>query len=340
MLAFGIMTEGYALEYFSGEGNDASLIYRTKWRRALLTKMAGRGHPFLQFGLLPRILGANELLKHNPTGVNTDPLEMPLALAGTPTNFAAAEYANARSNYYRQEQEIATAAGKIHDALGETPKQLLVGAHGILTSDLRIILERLDAQYLVVTKREIDEAIHVLEGRYEPGDDLRKLISTHKTIHATLEEAGEPLSLHLKVNYLMRAVSHIKALSDCIDSYMRGQPNRALHSFDDLATSLKAHVANRAETVFSVGYANVATTESLTERILELERMNKTLSERLTQAERRGREQSTAPRAFKYCWTHGKCAHTSQECDPARQRDGHQRTATFHDQMGGRSTQM
>jgi hypothetical protein len=333
------MTEfNYTLEPFSGEGPDACFIYRTSWRRSLLTKMSGRGLPFLNLGLLPRILGDEELAKHNPDGVETVKLTMPAALTGTPTNFAAAEFTYQRTNYYRQEQELAAAAAKIHDALGDTPKQLLIGEHGILITDLKTILRRLDAQYLTVTKREINEAMHMLEDRYEPGGDLKKLVAKHKAIHATLEDAKEGLPMHLKINYLIGAVNHIKALSECVDAYMRDQPDRTKHSFDALAAALNAHLANRPETIFSSGYANAMNSnardsQSLTHRIEELERANQQLITRLEQAEARRRD-------FKYCWTHGKCAHTSQECDQSRRKEGHQPGATFKDQMGGRPAKL
>jgi hypothetical protein len=330
----------YDLEKFIGEGPDACSIYRTKWRRALLTKMMGRGRPILENGLLPYILQQAEYVKHVATGANFVELTMPQALQGTPGNYATAEFTALRAGFYKQEEEKATAASKIHDALGDTPKQLLLNQHGILETDLKTILKILDENYMRVTKREIDDAVNSLTEKFEPGQDLRKLIAKHKTVHATLAEASEPLPLHFKMNYLIDAVKHTKALSECVDAYMRGQPDRSKHSFDDLAAALTAQIANRPDTVFTMGYANAAPVDSLSRRIEELERMNRDLSARVARAEAGNgneRKLSAAPRRRDslYCWSHGKQhSHSSNECRYPRQ--GHQTQATLENQLGGR----
>jgi hypothetical protein len=154
----------------------------------------------LPHGLLPYVLQTDEYILHVATGANFAELTMPDDISPTASNHASSEFKNKRENYYRQEQEKAMAASKIHDALGGTPKRLLYNQQGILETDLKQILLKLDAVYLVVTKREIDEAIVALGEKFEPGHDLRALTSKHKAIHAALEDAKEPLSLHFKMN--------------------------------------------------------------------------------------------------------------------------------------------
>jgi hypothetical protein len=61
----------------------------------------------------------------------------------------------------------------------------------------------------------------------------------------------------------------VKTLSDCVDNYMQGQPDRSKHSFDALAAALSAHIANRPETVFSLGYANAATNNNMALEVAE-----------------------------------------------------------------------
>jgi hypothetical protein len=187
--------------------------------------MSMRGRPILQFGLLPRMLKTEEMALHNLDVSALRPPAEPTG-SGAISNYATSMFNNALSNYNKQEQELATAASKIHDALGETAKQLLTGSHGILISDLKLILEQLDAQYLVVTKKEIDQATREPEEKFQPGSDFRKLVATQKRIHSTLEDAKELLSLHMKINYLVLAVESVKALYECVDAYMRGQPDR------------------------------------------------------------------------------------------------------------------
>jgi hypothetical protein len=320
----------YQLAEFLGEGTDACSIYRTKWRRELLSKLNSRGRPMLPNGLLPYILQTDEYIRHVATGANFAELTMPDDISSTASNHASSEFKNKRENYYRQEQEKAMAASKIHDALGETPKRLLYNAQGILETDLKEILLKLDAVYLIVTKREIDEAICALGEKFEPGRDLRALVSKHKAIHAALEDAKEPLSLHFKMNYLIEAVKGVKTLSDCVDGYMQGQPDRSQHSFDALAAALNAHIANRPETVFSLGYANAATNNNLASEVEELKKINRELMARLSAVEARPRDDRKSPagdRHLFYCWSHG--------CRLPR-GSGHQRQATFQNQMGGK----
>jgi hypothetical protein len=162
----------YHLAEFLGEGMDACSNYRTKWRRELLSKLNSRGRPMLPHGLLPYVLQTDEYILHVATGANFAELTMPDDISPTASNHASSEFKNKRENYYRQEQEKAMAASKIHDALGETPKRLLYNQQGILETDLKQILLKLDAVYLVVTKREIDEAIVALGEKFEPGRKL------------------------------------------------------------------------------------------------------------------------------------------------------------------------
>jgi hypothetical protein len=91
------------------------------------------------------------------------------------------------------------------------------------------------------------------------------------------------------MNYLIVAVKGVNSLSDCVDNYRQGQPDRSKHSFDALAADLSAHIANRPETVFSLGYVNAGTNNNMTLEVEELKRINKELMARLSLVEARPR---------------------------------------------------
>ena len=62
---------------------------------------------------------------------------------------------------------------------------------------------------------------------------------------------------------------------------------------------------------------------------LMMQSLNSSIAGRTPNPGNRQRRQRATNR---YCWTHGACGHTGEECTRA---EGHQAAATFHNRMGG-----
>ena len=89
-------------------------------------------------------------------------------------------------------------------------------------------------------------------------------------------------------------------------------------------------------------YTGQALPSTLAQQMQQMQQMQTLLTQLMTQSLNAGIDgrppnPGARPRrqriTNRYCWTHGACAHTSDEC---RQRsDGHQTAATFRNRMGG-----
>jgi hypothetical protein len=93
---------------------------------------------------------------------------------------------------------------------------------------------------------------------------------------------------------------------------------------------------NQPQPDTQVANATISTQDAVQLQVLKLlkslQEEVKSLKTKKEQSNDKGK-QRTRTNISKYCWTHGACTHSSQECK--RKRTGHQDSATFENKMGG-----
>ena len=313
---------------FSGSEKDSCRIYRQEWRIALINQLRITCSDIHAEGLLGFALSATEYSKfENPSTF------VPKVRPGN--NFAMQGLE--ASEYRSQQGALMDAKAAIHAALGRQAKECIAD-NGILPNDLRTIIERLDQHYFIVTQEELSSVERELSQPYSTTKDFRSLLADHRRAHKVFADVNQPMREGEKLRYLVNAISHIADLSTLVTSFYQNYPNVADQRFDTLAATVTSYMSNRPTAVQSNAYANAATVDSmnkLNKLVSDLTERVEALQKELVAEKRKSRSGGKrSARKEGYCWTHGRCGHSSSEC--FTKAEGHQNDATLENKKGGK----
>ena len=240
--------------------------------------------------------------------------------------------------------------------------------HGFGTVTTLDLLTHMFATYGVLTEKEAHQAMSSLDTPWE-GGPLETVIQ--RLLRVARELGPEAVSATFQRDKLYNIVHASNLLPDACQRWRllppaeKTWPNAMAHfqryatDRDNVVTAgdagfQTANLATQTTALRDLALqsaldavtelrASLAATESAfqahrlsTEAALQMSR-NHSTSDRATRTTPRTRTQQTLPETTTqtdlYCWSHGRCRHTSDGCRTPK--EGHQREATFENLMGG-----
>jgi hypothetical protein len=325
-------TRPFLLPRFSGDGPHANEEYRNRFRPHLLSELERHCQPPHEFGLVGLAVEDAEWSTYSQTAFIA--LVRPAQPAANASAMAWNIYQEDRNNFEKQLSATALAVGTIVDSLGPTALALIVNPDtSRYSSNLRVILSSLDAQYRAITRQELQQARSTLATRYNRTSDFKTHLTVHRQTHATYVAAKQHLSENDKVTFLVESMEHDPEANAAILHYFNTVPDMTNQKFDDLAKAIQANLANRSNSSvseFAGATAPYKSSSDMHAQIDELTRQVAHLS-RIVAEGIPNRQVSTTKR---YCWTHGpNSSHEGKDCKtPAKE---HRTDATFSNRMGG-----
>jgi len=141
--------------------------------------------------------------------------------------------------------------------------------------------------------------------------------TVHRELHATMLNAGQPLSELNKCNYYSETLQHDPSGAYAIQLYTQLQPLLQLRTFADLVAHVHLHAPNHTATtstmkLSSAFAAPVVPSSDLLKLTAEIAQLRKEHNEL--------RKAAKPPSAGKirpkfYCWVHGTTFHSGDRCN-------------------------
>jgi hypothetical protein len=319
----------FYLSPFTGDDANSNVIYRDHWRPTLMAELSKHAYPTHEYGLVgfatqPVEYATYTLAPFVPLG---EPVEPPMGSVADDWS----RFRNRQEKFERQEDAYNVAVRAILANLGETPLETVRdNITRRFETNLREIISRLDAQYLIVTRQELISARETLVERYDSAKSFRAHVTKHRQVHNMHEMANQTMPEIDKIHCLAQSLVADADVKICLAQYFAATPDIRNQSFNDISTLIETLMANRP-TNPNNEFALMAARTSSDEAGRELAALRKEILE-LKKASR--------PKSHfiaSYCWTHGHCGHAGADCrSPAR---GHVNEATGTNRHGGNNGQ-
>jgi hypothetical protein len=262
------------------------------------------------------------------------PVEMPAQRpAGNATAAALHFYREDKEAFNQQQEGVSATLRAIWASLGESPRNLITDpATGELFSDLRLILQALDARYLIVTRHELRMASESLS-TVPMSDNFENTVAKHRRVHALFAAAEQPLAEFQKVELLLGGLTNEDGLNQASERYFAATPDVRRQTFNALVAVLANHVAN-APLPARREYANNTRSASDADTVMEaMASMAASIAE--MKRGMTGKPESQPQKKRFYCWTHGPCSsHSGKFCQT--KATGHKDEATMKNKLGGK----
>lgn len=249
---------------------------------------------------------------------------------------AANKYAN--ELFDRHQRALKLCKTQILASLNAEALDLLTEpTHGTRRRTILDIMTMLEAQYGQLMATDLAQQKNILLIPFQPPKPIRDYIRKHREVHRICEAAGQPLSQADTVAALRLGVRNVPYLATAVQHFVTAHPTVQAQTFPLLATLLGQAEDNGEPqpTTGSAGYAGASVTEPPV--ALTMSNVQDMIAAAVTAAlQTRPKTTAGRPKGTPlYCWSHGPCAHASQDCK--KPRPGHIATATDKDRQGGAS---
>lgn len=252
---------------------------------------------------------------------------------------AYARWKDLKTSYEAQQRGLQTFTQAVLDSLDPAIKSEIsdVGT-GTMNLTLRQILKRVDAYMGTLTNADLDEQYDRLRIPYVPGEDITAITTVHNDVHRLLADNGQALPEMVKIREYATALSGVHTFVLAHKEFIKTVSLKK-QTYKALAQRMAAAAdADKSSTSATAGYANsVTVTEKQVEQMVlaavakaqpaaDPKRKKRQTDTRQADNKQsngnRGPEDERDRRKPKklrkqqslYCWTHGVCGHSGQEC--------------------------
>ena len=313
-------------EYFYGRIAAFSGDKKSFWRyRVLYLDLAARSSTTCEFGhgLLGFVLPDAEWLALDfPPGhvavpflARRHPGPAPVLAVGAAAlqvsvhNALFASWRYEDEQYHLQQSSLNTFKGLFIDSLDAVSRRLLTHpVTGTRNLSVQAIDTHLYGAHGILSPADLRLNEAALRAPYQPDLPIHDHTSHQQELHAIAQANGSAFSEAQKVEYLIASLRPCNTYNSRIDHWIIAFPTVVLQTFLSLADAVHVYSDNRTPDVTSsiAGYsAAVLPTQP----------------------------SALVARAKSYCWSHGTCSHSSQDC--LRRQVGHVTSATSANRKGG-----
>jgi len=325
-----------------------------EWNDALII-MAGsytRSNP--EFGLLGAVLSPPVYLIAAPLHAPWVPLVHPgnAIPAGAQDR---ADHALRLKSYENQQEDLRDLKGAMVFSQGQDIlRQMRLPVVGMATRTVQWICNFLFDNFGSLSPAEFDAIKDMLQLPFQPeSTTLLEHIGIHLSVHEKAVTNNAAFSEDFKVAQLLKSVIPSNRYHDALKAWGRAHPTIPQQTFANLATALRTEEDTNLQmhTVGRMGYGSAAAivapsapimlpnaSPTTAEFIAQI--VAATIAAQATQTNRSSTDRVRAvdnagqsPRVLLYCFTHGMCSHTSEDC--IKPSANHNRRATARNTMGG-----
>lgn len=208
---------------------------------------------------------------------------------------------------------------------------------GIRGRTARWMFNELIRVYGTITPADLLANTASLELAYVPAALIRDYTAAHARAHMVAATNGQPLSEAQKVRYLVAGLAPSGVFRQCVDYWHMQYATLAAQTFELLRAAVHSFADNMgpSATSQSLGYASAnAAADRLPLCAADLTALiQQCLAAQATASSTSKQPATQRDQAKHYCWSHGPCGHSSQQCE--HRRDGHIESATLKNQQGG-----
>ena len=333
------MTSQSLIESFPTVGKS----HRVSWGPFLQGYLlaAAQAYPETPHGLLGFVLSPPAYALHTGDAEPFRPFPPPAQMQylGNAANYPI--WLEGKKDYLSQARALATFTAATIAALDPDARLIAKGADPHLSGvPLTEMINRLRIEYGIPTVAERTLATRSLSVVYAPPLPVRDHIRRHLEVHDFLAQNGEILADASKVRYLSESVQPCGMFRSALELYVAAYPAAAEQTFTRLRHAL-TNAEDNFTTVTSAGagYAHLALAATAVHKSSGVEAKLDKLIELLCRSHQPAAAvvatKPPAPRLPRqYCWSHGECAHSSNQC--LKMLPGHRTDATAQNRMGGR----
>ena len=325
------------------------------WNDALIIKAGSYTRSNPEFGLLGAVLSPAVYLIAAPLHAPWVPLVHPGNII-PPGAQARATHALRLKSYENQQEDLRDLKGSMVGSQGpDILRQMRLPVVGMATRTVPWICNFLFISYGSLSPAEFDALKDTLQLPFQPETTtLLEHIGMHLAVHEKAITNNAAFSEDFKVAQLLKSVIPSNRYHDALKAWGRAHSTIPQQTFANLSDALRTEEDTNLQmhTVGRMGYGAAAavvtplpapsvlppmipTTVELIAQIVAA-----TIAAQATQTNKshaRGRaadiDGHSSPRVLLYCYTHGMCSHTSEDCiKPAL---NHNRHATVKNTMGG-----
>lgn len=207
--------------------------------------------------------------------------------------------------------------------------------------DIPWICNFLFANFGLLTPREMEELTKSLDVYFLPeAMTLSAHCAKHIAAHNLALTNNEPFREHQKVTLFKRSLLPCNLYTTALEAWAREFPTIAQQTFENLQNAMQRADDYREthSTVANLGYGTAAAAlqSSSAVPVVDADYIAQLVAAAVTAQLKPTAPAPAAPTRPKvrlYCFTHGLCAHTSQQC--TKPSDNHQTRATAKNTMGG-----
>ena len=188
------------------------------------------------------------------------------------------------------------------------------------------IFKHAETQYSQLTQADFTLIVGKLRAPKFASQTYAALASLHRDLHATMEDAGQPLSELDKSTFLLEALHSDPGGMYAAQLYIQAQPDLGARTFAGLVAYVQTHARNQSITAKGLLYspalaAHIAATippaavpalgvdavAALQVRVAQLEKDNAALLKPTGVS-------GKTKKFLSYCWVHGTCYHSGKDC--------------------------
>jgi hypothetical protein len=308
-----------------------------------------------QHGLLGLTMPEAEYaLRLLPNGNPPDPFVL---LHRDPGGFPAGGTAAAREAFLHNTSEVEIeqkAVRKLRTAALHSIDSSLVAAledqmTGLGDVSLIDIIDHVNVNFGVIASEQFNDMKRYFQGAMRPGKSMQEVVAEHELFHTVALNAGSALSQHDKVTNLLCAVKGASAYDFTVNTFKHTFPTMQQQTFANLKAALIT--ASRSIEVGSAsvglsamdaghsaafGAAGADATSSAPTGHVPAATSAAAAASSATPAEMSNAAHGAARKApTKYCWYHGRCNHSSADCDLKDEISSFKTAATEKNRMGG-----
>ena len=219
---------------------------------------------------------------------------------------------------------------------------LSVDRFGVGTRSALDLYNHAVTQYSMLSQDDFSAITAQLKTAKTATQSYAALASTHRDLHSTLVQAGQPIAELEKCSYLLEALNKDAAGMYAAQLYSQSFPLIHTRTFNGLVAHINLHARNAIITTGSMQYASAAVvapvpalgasdTAALHAEIAKLKKEIQGL-----------KKPATTTRAKHYCWVHGTCFHAGTKCtvmlaDPAKYTAAHLNSKSSTSPPGGKA---
>jgi hypothetical protein len=250
--------------------------------------------------------------------------EVPPWLPGSPAGLVKASemLISNRAKVYAAVTEVRSKL--INSIPDEDVNQLSVYPYGIGTRTCFEIYKHAENQYSKLTQTDFTLIANKLRAHKTASQTYAALASLHRDFHATMQDAGQPISELDKSTFLLEALSTDSGSMYAAQLYIQAQPELSARTFAGLAAYVQMHARNQSITSQALHYSpalaahipvnplpavpalGVDAVAALQARVAQLEKDNAALKS--------SGGGGKTKKALSYCWVHGTCYHSGRDC--------------------------